>query len=405
MDRKYKVTIIQATIKQYRESFYLQLRERLSKYRIELTIIYSNPGRIANSKKDNIELPTTLKKKVNRIYFLHDRILMQLLPLAEMIRSDFIIIDQATGFLHNYPLLLLSRLGLKKVAFWGHGYNRQGNPKSISERLKRCLVTWTSWWFAYTQGTAHYLASAGVSPDTITNLENAIDTSGFRNILESVTLEEIVNMRLHLKIREGDRVGLYCGSLYAGKRVPYLLNAAKRIAALEPRFRLLVVGGGSEADLVWRASNNNPCIVYTGPLFGRDKAICFRIAEIFLNPGLVGLGILDSFVAGLPFVTTSEALHSPEIDYLDNGVNGLMVSGDEDVFAKVIVDLMCDSGRLALMRQEALKSASRYTIENMVKNMSTGILACLESGDSQCCKTRKSNHKRSVIAINDHRLR
>jgi glycosyltransferase involved in cell wall biosynthesis len=394
MDRTYKVTIIQATIKQYRESFYLQLRERLSKYRIELTVIYSKPGRIDESKKDNIDLPAALKKKVRRIYFLNDRILIQFLPMAELIRrSDLIIIDQATGFLHNYPLLMLSRLGLKKVAFWGHGYNRQGNPKSFSERLKRYFVTWTRWWFAYTQETAHYLESVGVSPDKITNFENAIDTSGFRNILESVTLEEIVNMRHHLKIREGDRVGLYCGSLYAEKRVPYLLNAAMRIAALEPHFRLLVVGGGSEADIVRRASNGNPCIVYAGPLFGRDKAICFRMAEIFLNPGLVGLAILDSFTAGLPFVTTKEALHSPEIDYLDNGVNGLMVSGNEEVFVNTVVDLMRDPGCLALMRQGALESASRYTIENMVKNMSNGILACLKSGDSQYCASRNSNHK------------
>jgi glycosyltransferase involved in cell wall biosynthesis len=393
MQRQYRISIIQASIKQYRESFYQKLWAHLAGRGIVLKVLYSNPGRIEESKRNNIDLPSALGKKVPRFYVLHDRILLQRLSVADMVQSDLIIIDQANGCLHNYPLLLLSRLGFKKIAFWGHGYNRQGNPKSISERLKRCLVTWTSWWFAYTQGTAHYLSSVGVSPDKITNLENAIDTIGFRNMLESVALEEIMNMRRHLKIREGDRVGLYCGSLYAEKRVPYLLNAAMRIAAIEPHFRLLIVGGGSEADLVRRASNDNPCVVYAGPLFGRDKAICFRMAEIFLNPGSVGLAILDSFAAGLPFVTTEEALHGPEIDYLDKGANGLMVSGNEEVFVNAVVDLMCDPGRLALMRQGALESATRYTVENMVKNMSNGILACLASGDSQCCAARNSSQK------------
>ncbi len=324
-------------------------------------------------------------KKVPRFYACHDRVLLQLLSCAHVTRSDLIIIDQANGCLHNYGLLLLSRLGLKKVAFWGHGYNRQGNPKSVSERLKRRLASWASWWFAYTQGTVDYLISIGVSPDRITSIQNAIDTIEFRDVLKSVTLDEIMSMRSRLKIREGDRTGLYCGSLYAEKRVSYLLNAAMRIAATEPGFRLLVVGGGGEADLVRRASDDNPRMSYAGPLFGRDKAICFRMAEIFLNPGSVGLAILDSFAAGLPLVTTAGALHGPEIDYLDNGVNGVIVSGNEDVFAKTVVGLMRDPHRMAALREGAMKSAARYTIENMVENITNGIFACLERGNSRGC--------------------
>ncbi|HUK99260.1 MAG TPA: hypothetical protein VLX29_00210, partial [Nitrospirota bacterium] len=216
MDRKYKVTIIQATIKQYRESFYLKLSERLSQNRIELTVIYSKPGRLDASKKDDIDLPSALTKKVKRIYLMKDRILLQFLPMTEIIRSDLIIIDQATGCLHNYPLLLLSRLGLKKVAFWGHGYNRQGNPTTLSERLKKRLLNWSSYWFAYTSGTVAYLMSAGVPPCKITSVDNTIDTNGFRDLLESVTSDDIIEKRRQFGITEGDYVALYCGSLYAG---------------------------------------------------------------------------------------------------------------------------------------------------------------------------------------------
>jgi len=378
-DRKYRVTVIQANIKRYREPFYLQLRDRLSRNGIGLTVIYSDPGRIEDSKKDNVDLPSRFAKKAPRICLLNDRIVMQLLPPGAVIRSDLVIIDQATGFLHNYPLLLLSRLRLKKVAFWGHGYNRQGDPASLSERIKKRLVKWSGYWFAYTQGTARYLVSIGVPPDKITAVDNAIDTKGFRDLLESVEPGEIFEKRRELGIGEGDRVGLYCGSLYREKKIPYLINAAKHIGAIEPRFHLLIVGSGIEADVVRRAGEANPRIHFTGPLFGRDKAICFRMAEIFLHPGAMGLGILDSFAAGLPSVTGSEARHGPEIDYLENGVNGLMVSGNEEVFAKAVVDLMRDPARMASMRQGAGDSAARYTVENMVEKMSRGILACLES--------------------------
>lgn len=377
MNRAYKVTIVQATVKQYRESFYLQLRELLSRHGVELTVICSAPGRIDASKKDDIDLPAAMTKTVPRIYLLNDRILLQFLPFAEVMGSDLVIIDQATGCLHNYPLLLLSRLGLKKVAFWGHGYNRQGNPATLSERCKRHLINWSSSWFAYTAGTAGYLAAAGVPPHRITSVDNAVDTNGFRNILESVTDGEISGKRRQFGVAADDFIALYCGSLYGEKRIPYLLHAAKLIAEMEPRFRLLVVGAGPEAEIVRQACAGSSHVLYGGPLFGRDKAVCFRMADVFLNPGLVGLGILDSFCAGLPFVTTAEALHSPEIDYLADGVNGLMVSGDEAVFAGAVVDLMGHPDRMAAMRRAAGQTATRYTIENMVAKMGKGILDSL----------------------------
>jgi len=377
MNLTYKVTIIQATVKQYRESFYLQLRELLSRHGVELTVTYSAPGRIDASKKDDIDLPSAMAKTVPRIYLLNDRILLQFLPPAEVLRSDLIIIDQATGCLHNYPLLLLSRLGLKKVAFWGHGYNRQGNPASLSERCKRHLINWSSSWFAYTSGSIGYLLSAGVPLGKITSVDNAIDTQRFRALLDSVTDDGLVEMRRQFGIADGDCVALYCGALYAGKRIPYLLKAAKLIAQIEPRFHLLIIGSGAESGLVRKISESDRNIVYAGPLWGRDKAVCFRLAGIFLHPGAVGLGILDSFVASLPFVTTSEALHGPEIDYLVHGKNGLMISGDENVFVDAVVKLIRDSARFELMRQAAKNTAACYSIENMVEKMGKGILDSL----------------------------
>lgn len=375
--RKFRVSIVQATIKQYRESFYLQLWERLAKYGIELTVIYSKPGRIDAGKKDDIDLPSALTKTVRRIYLLNDRILLQFLPISEVIRSDLIIIDQATGCVHNYPLLLLSRLGLKKIAFWGHGYNRQGNPATLSERFKKHLLNWSSSWFAYTSGTANYLISNGVSPDKITSVDNAIDTHGFQTLLDSVTYEELVEKRRQFGISDGDCVAIYCGSLYAGKRIPYLLKAAKLITKIEPRFRLLVVGSGAESDLVQKTSESDRNILYAGPLWGQNKAICFRLANIFLHPGAVGLGILDSFVASLPFVTTSEALHGPEIDYLDSGRNGLIVSGNEEAFVEAVVNLIRDPARFAMMQRSAKNTVNNYTIENMAEKMCNGILKSL----------------------------
>lgn len=373
----YRVTVIVANVKQYRKFFYSQLRDVLGPYRIQLTVLYSDPDPVEHKKADSIDLSPPLGKKIPRFFIWNNRVLLQMLALKDVAKSDLIIIVQSTGYLVNYPLLLLSALGLKRIAFWGHGYNRQGRSGALSERVKRRLANASDWWFAYTQETARYLCSVGVSPHKITVIENAIDTRGVQETVESVTADEIASMRQRVGLTATDRVGLYCGSLYKEKRISLLLSSAAQIAKTVPDFRLLVVGAGLEAEAVQTFSKANLSVHYAGAMFGRDKAICFRIAELFFNPGAVGLGILDSFAASLPLVTTNDALHGPEIEYLRHGTNGLRVEGTSVALSQGVINLLQNDALLNKLRIGAAETAKRYTLENMVKNVRDGILACL----------------------------
>jgi glycosyltransferase involved in cell wall biosynthesis len=116
---------------------------------------------------------------------------------------------------------------------------------------------------------------------------------------------------------------------------------------------------------------------YEGPKFGAEKAECLALASVFMNPGLVGLGILDAFSAGLPMLTTDLPLHSPEIEYLAPGVNGLMSRPDAQAYASDILALLRDPARLAALAAGARASGEHYSIETMVRNFSAGVLACL----------------------------
>jgi L-malate glycosyltransferase len=376
--RSLRVVVMVANVKQYRQEFYPMLRAVLAPYRVDLTVIYSTPSSVEASKGDNIDLPPPLGRKVPRLFFLHDRLLLQIPRPGDIMAADLIIIVQATGYLFNYPLLLLSALRLKRIAFWGHGWNHQGDPKSFSEWMKRRLANASDWWFAHTRETKRYLESIGVAPGKITAVENAIDTRGFRDSLRSVSEEELSSTRAALRIPSGSPIGLFCGSLYREKRLDYLLSAAARIAEEIPGFRLIIVGAGPQTELVRQASEECQYIIYVGPAFGRARAVYFRMADVLLNPGLVGLGILDSFAAGLPVITTADAKHSPEIAYLVDGENGLRVNGDSREFAVAVSRTLRDPGVLHKMKQGAQAAADHYTIENMVENVKRGILQCLE---------------------------
>lgn len=186
-------------------------------------------------------------------------------------------------------------------------------------------------------------------------------------------------MRDRLCLGQGARIGLYCGSLYPEKRLTFLIDASSRIARAMPEFKLIVIGAGEEERLVRDAAERFQHVRYAGPMFGRDKAVCFRMADVMLNPGLVGLGVLDAFAAGVPFLTMSNSRHSPEIAYLEDGVNGFKISGTEADFAHAALSVLADLRVRATLRAGAQFASQRYTIANMVSRVRDGILRCAGS--------------------------
>lgn len=371
------VLAIVANVKQYRIAFYTQLAQRLSRSGIDLRVAYSEPHGEEALKADSAELPAALGMKVKRWYLLGGRVLVQRVPLAQLRRADLIIMVQSNGYLLDYPLLLASRLGLKQVAYWGHGYNHQAHTGQMGERFRRRLIGLTDWWFAYTQRTADYLTRNGVSSDRITVINNAVDTTGFATQVAAVTPEEVRVLRSQLALPQGARIGLYCGSLYGHKHMPFLLEACAQIRARIPDFFLAVAGAGPGAQLLRDASGRLPWLRYLGAQFGHTKAVLFRSAEVFLNPGLVGLAILDSFAAGLPLITTDLPIHSPEIAYLESGVNGLMAPYAADPWARAVTALLQDGSRLTAMGRSAIATSRKYTLEKMAENVAQGIERCL----------------------------
>ena len=157
-----------------------------------------------------------------------------------------------------------------------------------------------------------------------------------------------------------------------------LVEAADRIRQECPDFVLIVIGDGPMGDFVRRAAASRPWMTYDGVRFGREKAVAFGLSTMMLNPGLVGLHILDAFAMGLPMITTATAQHSPEIAYLIPGVNGLALEETASSYAAGVVSLFRDPERLARMRDAARAQGLKYTVEAMAENFVDGIARALE---------------------------
>lgn len=372
------VVIFQRVIKQYRKPFFEALAAELEAQNVRLRVVYGKPGQREAARADNVSLAAGTGIEVHNLRLLADRLLLQP-AFSPVFGADLVIIPQENCYALNYLLLAASLLGLKKVAFWGHGRNRQRAGRGVSEWLKRKMLNATSWWFAYTPGTADYLVRNGVRESAITNVQNSVDTAGFSRLLRGIRNDELDDLRRDLGISATARVGLYCGALTPDKDVEFLIDAARAIRHGVPAFELLILGSGERQRVVEEAARQEEWIHHAGPRFDVEKARHYRLAEVVLNPGTVGLAVLDAFAAGLPLVTTDIPNHGPEIEYLRHRVDGLITSHDRDTYAGEVARLLEDRAALRKMQRRARASSERYTLEAMVGKFREGILACLRA--------------------------
>lgn len=369
-----EVVIVQRRLTDYRVPLFEALKAKLAAADLSLRLLHGPPTEEEAMKRDAGELDWA--EPLPARYLLSGRICWQ--PFGRQTRdAELVIVTQENKLLYNLCALTLARP--RRIAFWGHGGNLQSSrPDGLREGFKRWTTCRVDWWFAYTGLSVDLVRTAGFPEARITNLENAIDTSGLRALCDAVTDPEIDGLRGELGLVPG-QTALYLGSLYAEKRLDFLIRCGGRLAERIPGFRLVVAGDGPLRGVVRAEAERHPWLRYVGPRRGRDKAVLLRVADVFLNPGLVGLGILDTFVAGVPLITTDCGLHSPEIAYLRNGGNGFITEDSEDAFCAAARRVLSDPALAQALGMSALADSRRYTIENMAERFAGGIVQCMDS--------------------------
>lgn len=370
-----RVVIVQRRMTEYRIPLFERLRAELAQRNVSLDVLYgtATPGEQAKNDGGALDWATP----INTRYAFSDRICWQ--PFGAHLRgADLVVVTQENKLLYNYWLLAFPPKA--RLAFWGHGRNLQSaRPGGVAERIKRWSTSRVDWWFAYTDLSAEIVTGAGFPRERITVLDNSIDTGQLERDRLGLTQAQIYAARESLGLGGGP-VGIYVGSLYKEKRIEFLVEACRRLRAKLAGFQLLIAGDGPDRARLQHATQGEPWIVWCGVRRGMDKAALFAVSDVVLNPGLVGLGILDSFVFGVPMVTTDCGLHSPEISYLHHGQNGLIVEDNLEAYSGAVAGLLSDPDRLARLEAGCRASAGRYTVENMAMRFSDGISNALRAG-------------------------
>ncbi len=364
--------MLQRSLKQYRVVFYESLRKKLLQDNIKFEIIYGQDNKMETFKQDNISLDWAIR--INNIHLPFGIFWQHCWSYLK--NADLVIIGQFNKALINYPLMVKRLFSKQKLAFWGHGTTRQKRPNSINNIFKKAIMKNVDWWFAYTPGVSDFIVSRGFPKDKVTVFQNTIDTKALIEAKGRTTQNELDRYKKRLDLGNGS-IGIFCGSMYPEKRIKFLLDACQMIKEAIPNFEMIFLGGGEDARFVKESARDNNWIHYIGPCFGNDKIPYFMLADILLMPGLVGLAVLDSFALGVPIVTTDYPYHSPEVEYIQNGINGIITKNNLESFTEAVKDVLSEPDKMNRLKAGCRVSADYYTMENMVDNFTKGIKTCL----------------------------
>lgn len=275
-------------------------------------------------------------------------------------------------------------------------------------KLKRIrVVSWTkganldrpdSKWRYYLFNYAHRLSDALVlysakqigclSPGNRHKAFAANNTVNFEDYPEVKETKEQIKAEFGIRFK---KTVLFVGTMGIDgerKKVDQLLKAFREID--RPDIGLVLVGGGMSEDR--KAKINPKNSLYLGQVHDAKNlqiSKLFKMADVFVVPGHVGLGLNQSFYWGLPAIT-EEGLQPPEIQYLKPGRNGFMV-GENDLAGlkeKILYLLDNDEVRAEFSRnarEDILKDAS---IEGMFLGFHNAVeFAHLGNGSTKraCC--------------------
>ncbi|MGW1809124.1 glycosyltransferase family 4 protein [Streptomyces sp. NPDC002078] len=383
-----RVVVIQPYVPSYRTPFYDRVHSLLGAEGVTLEVLHGTPPPGQSARRDAATCVSARRVPARWLPVPGGRSLALHRVQQLAATADAVVLEQALRNLETYPLLLKQRFGRTRghrprVAFWGHGRTYTKPVSRFEAAAKDALTRRADWFFAYTDLGAEHVTRHGFPRDRITVLRNSVDTKGLVRARERAEEPGTPEFAEAAALRERHRLipgltALFIGGLDAPKRVPFLLEAAERIAAALPGFRLLVAGDGTDRGLVEAAASRpGSPVVPVGQAGGQRLAVLGAVSDVMLMPGRVGLCAVDSFALRTPVVTTVWPWHAPEFEYLENGRNSVITPDAVEPYAAAVTELLADRAGLDALRAACRSDAAEYSIEEMSERFCEGALRLL----------------------------
>jgi glycosyltransferase involved in cell wall biosynthesis len=278
-------------------------------------------------------------------------------------------------FLSSLIALLALRFRGRPVLLWGFGFHQYSAPPDrLLARLlaalaaaykRKVLYRLVSGYLVYTEGGKQALRDLPTSPKRVAVLRNTIDTDREAKFRAAVASES-VDIALHeLGVRSGSVKLLYFGRLLAPKRVDLLVEYARRCAQARRDIDVIIFGQGAEEGRLRALARGVSNVVF----HRHDDLLlarALRISSAVVIPGFIGLAINHGFAHGVPMLTRFGQSHSPELEYLEDGVNGLMLPEAPEAFFTALDVFVDDNDLQRRLADGAERTARKIGMDYMV---------------------------------------
>lgn len=239
----------------------------------------------------------------------------------------------------------------------------------MARRVEACVC--------YSEPIAEVL-SRHLADERLFVARNTVNTDRLFQLYEELAEKGKYVVRRSLDLPTDVPVILFLGRLIPRKGVELLLDTFSSIRS-DTKAVLCIIGDGPERSSMEAhvQSESIPDVRFLGAVTDKELLAPYLYsADVMLIPGYLGLVVNDAFAFGLPVVSRKappdKRFHSPEIAYVQSGINGVLVPWDNH-------GALVGGIRQVLESQEEFsRNAYTYARENLsLERMVDGLAAAI----------------------------
>lgn len=249
--------------------------------------------------------------------------------------------------------------------WWGGTLHTERNIGLARKVLRWVIARWARHWISYGRSSTAYLESLGIAPQSILELQNAVDEQRFAGCAEP-----------QFKITPRP-VLLHVGQMVARKGIDLLLSAAADLQMEGFEFSLLLVGSGLEEQLFQRMAQDFGLknVYFQNELAPEQMPAVYRSGDVLVFPTIEdvwGLVANEAILSGIPVLCSKYAGCAEELFPSEN----IFDPRDRKQFKRKLREAL--AGRIAPPEPSRLRTTAELAA-TLTKALDSSIPALLRS--------------------------
>ncbi|HDH0371309.1 TPA: glycosyltransferase family 4 protein [Klebsiella variicola subsp. variicola] len=307
------IVLTQMAIADYRNQFIRHLVDVMNEHDMKFKIIVGEEYFEESTKTSRFVLSLENSKVIKNSFLFKRKLAYQHLPWNTVLKADILICELNPRILSVWLVLFLRKILNKKTIFWGHVWARKGR-NSKTEKIRNLMRKLSSSLLLYTNNQKKELLDFyGESCKESNAIFIAPNSLYYRKDMTNVLSAQSTGV-------------IYVGRLVASKKVDVLIKAIPLVCKVEPSIVFHIVGNGEQSNELQKLSRELGVaanVKFYGHIADHSNLKdIYSTSFVSISPGYVGLSITQSLSFGVPMLISKHENHSPELEALQEGLNG-----------------------------------------------------------------------------------